>query len=180
LASQAKSCRSCCMNQRMADTRRWILMGVLLTLPSRSCVQVQVLVEATSWGPGHQLFLKICWYLASTCRAYILGGPGTRRGVDKTTHNKNKHHKDKSCLIDSSQKYLTKTRVITSTFKRSPSLISTGMSYSTSVGSRWKRATAISTASLALAATQCYSLPETVASSMRAPRQRSPHCWRQH
>jgi hypothetical protein len=25
-------------------------MGVLLTLPSRSCVQVQVLVEAASWG----------------------------------------------------------------------------------------------------------------------------------
>jgi hypothetical protein len=33
-------------------------MGVLLTLPSRSCVQVQVLVEATSWGLGHQLFLR--------------------------------------------------------------------------------------------------------------------------
>jgi hypothetical protein len=26
-------------------------MGVLLTLPSRSCVQIQVLVEAASWGP---------------------------------------------------------------------------------------------------------------------------------
>jgi hypothetical protein len=25
LASQAKSCRSCCMNQRMADTSRWVL-----------------------------------------------------------------------------------------------------------------------------------------------------------
>jgi hypothetical protein len=46
------------MNQRMADTRRWVLMGVLLTLPSRSCVQVQVPVEATSWGLGHQLFLR--------------------------------------------------------------------------------------------------------------------------
>jgi hypothetical protein len=33
-------------------------MGVLLTLPSRSYVQVQVPVEATSWGPGHQLFLR--------------------------------------------------------------------------------------------------------------------------
>jgi hypothetical protein len=33
-------------------------MGVLLTLPSRSCVQVQVPVETTSWGPGHQLFLR--------------------------------------------------------------------------------------------------------------------------
>jgi hypothetical protein len=179
LASQAKSCRSCCMNQRMADTRRWILMGVLLTLPSRSCVQVQVPVEATSWGPGHQLFLKICWYPALTCRAYIPGGPSTRRGVDKTTHNKNKHHKDKSCLIDSFQKYLTKTRVITSAFKRSPSLISIGMSYLTLAGSRWKHAAAVSMTFLALAATQCYSLPATVASSMRAPRRRSPHCWRQ-
>jgi hypothetical protein len=34
-------------------------MGVLLKLPSQSCVQVQVLVETTSWGPGHQFFL---WY----------------------------------------------------------------------------------------------------------------------
>jgi hypothetical protein len=58
LAPQAKSCRSCCMNQMMSDTRRWVLMGVLLTLRSRSCVHVQVPVEATSWGPGHQLFLR--------------------------------------------------------------------------------------------------------------------------
>jgi hypothetical protein len=58
LAPQAKPCRSCCMNQRMADTRRWVLMGVLLTLHCRSYVQVQVLVEATSWGLGHQLFLR--------------------------------------------------------------------------------------------------------------------------
>jgi hypothetical protein len=33
-------------------------MGVLLTLCSRSYVQVQVPVDATSWGPGHQLFLR--------------------------------------------------------------------------------------------------------------------------
>jgi hypothetical protein len=46
------------MNQRMVDTRRWVLVGVLLTLLSQSCVQVQVPVEAASWGPGHQLFLK--------------------------------------------------------------------------------------------------------------------------
>jgi hypothetical protein len=37
-----------------------------------------------------------------------------------------------------------KTKVITSAFKRGPSLMSTGMTYSTSVGSRWKRAAAIS------------------------------------
>jgi hypothetical protein len=58
LASQTKSCRSCCMNQMMVDTRRWVLMGVLLTLRSRSCVQIQVPVEATSLGLGHQLFLR--------------------------------------------------------------------------------------------------------------------------
>jgi hypothetical protein len=74
-------------------------------------------------------------------------GPSTRRGIDKTTHSKNMHHTEKNCLIDSSQKYLTKTKVITSAFKQSPSLISTGMSYSTSVGSRWKRAAAVSTTS---------------------------------
>jgi hypothetical protein len=74
-------------------------------------------------------------------------GPSTRRGVGNATHSKNKCHTDKSCLIDSSQKYLTKTKVITSAFKRSPSLISTGMNYSTSAGSCWKRAAAVSTVS---------------------------------
>jgi hypothetical protein len=49
-------------------------------------------------------------------------------------------------LINSTQKYLTKANVITSTFKWGPSLMSTGMTYSTSVVSRWKRAAAISTA----------------------------------
>jgi hypothetical protein len=34
------------------------LMGVLLTLLSRSCVQGQVPGEATSWRLGHQLFLR--------------------------------------------------------------------------------------------------------------------------
>jgi hypothetical protein len=68
-------------------------------------------------------------------------GPSTRRGVGNATHSKNKYRTDKRCLINSSQKYLTKTKVITSAFKRSPSLISTGMSYSTSARSRWKRAT---------------------------------------
>jgi hypothetical protein len=52
-------------------------MGVLLTLPSRSCVQVQVLVEATSWGLLPTLSY-VYWYPASTRRAYIPGGPSTR------------------------------------------------------------------------------------------------------
>jgi hypothetical protein len=69
------------------------------------------------------------------------------RGVGKATHSKNKYYTDKSCLIDSSQKYLTKTKVITSAFKRNPSLISTGVNYSTSAGSRWKCTTAVSTSS---------------------------------
>jgi hypothetical protein len=34
------------------------------------------------------------------------------KGVDKTTHSKNKHHVDKGYLIDSSQKYLTKTKLL--------------------------------------------------------------------
>jgi hypothetical protein len=33
-------------------------MGALLKLPSQGCVQVQVPVETTSWGLGHQFFLK--------------------------------------------------------------------------------------------------------------------------
>jgi hypothetical protein len=70
-------------------------------------------------------------------------GPSTRRGVGNATHSKNKYHTDKSCSIDSSQKYLTKTKLITSAFKRNPSLISIGMSYSSSAGSRWKRAAAV-------------------------------------
>jgi hypothetical protein len=74
-------------------------------------------------------------------------GPCTRRGVGKVTHSKSKYCTDKSCLIDSSQKYLTKTKVITSAFKWSPSLISTGMNYSTSARSRWKHAATVSTSS---------------------------------
>jgi hypothetical protein len=32
-------------------------VGVLLTLPSRSCVQAQVPIDATSWGPPPNSFL---------------------------------------------------------------------------------------------------------------------------
>jgi hypothetical protein len=59
-----------------------------------------------------------------------------RRRVGKATHKQEQILTDKSYLIDSSQMYLTKTKVITSAIKRGPSLISIGMSYSTSVGSR--------------------------------------------
>jgi hypothetical protein len=51
-------------------------MGVLLTLPSRSCVQVQVRVEAASWGPLPTLL----GMLVSSLDASSLHpkGPGTR------------------------------------------------------------------------------------------------------
>jgi hypothetical protein len=104
-------------------------MGVPLTLPSQSCVQAQVPVEATYWRLGHQLFLRYAGIQSRHVEPTIPGGPSTRRGVGNATHNKNKYRTDKSCLVDSSQKYLTKTKVITSAFKRSPSLISTGMGY---------------------------------------------------
>jgi hypothetical protein len=50
LASQTKPCRS------QACIKGWLVsmvgpVGVLLMLPSRSCVHAQVPVEATFWGP---------------------------------------------------------------------------------------------------------------------------------
>jgi hypothetical protein len=44
-------------------------MGVLLTLQSRSCVQVQVL------GTRPSILSLVYWYPASTRRAYLPGGP---------------------------------------------------------------------------------------------------------
>jgi hypothetical protein len=67
-------------------------MGVLLTFPSRSCVQVQVPVEATSWEPGHQLFLKYAGIQPRHVDPTSQEGPGTRRGVGNTTHSKSKDH----------------------------------------------------------------------------------------
>jgi hypothetical protein len=51
-------------------------MGVLLTLPSRSCVQVQVLVEAASWGPLPTLLGMLVSSLDTS--SLHLMGPGTR------------------------------------------------------------------------------------------------------
>jgi hypothetical protein len=119
-------------------------MGVLLTLPSQSCVQVQVLVEATSWGPGHQPFLRYDGIQPRHVEPKSQGGrvPGKELVTPHTARTK--YHTDKSCLIDISHKYLTKAKVITPAFKRSPSLFSTCMNYSTSAGSRWKRAATVS------------------------------------
>jgi hypothetical protein len=99
--------------------------------------------------PGGRVANSLLGMLASSLDTSSLHPRGGkyRKGVGNATHSKNKYHTDKSCLIDSSQKYLTKTKVITSAFKQSPSLISTGMSYSTSAGSRWKRAATVSTTS---------------------------------
>jgi hypothetical protein len=119
-------------------------VGVLLILPSRSCVQVQVLVEATSWGPGHQLFLRYVGIQPRHVEPTSQGGqvPGEELVTPHTARTNTIHIR--AVLINSSQKYLTKTKVITSAFKRSPSLISTCMNYSMSVGSRWKRVAAVS------------------------------------
>jgi hypothetical protein len=63
-------------------------MGVLQTLPSRSCVQAQVPVEAASWG---QLptFLGM---LVSSLDTSSLHPRGARYqgGVGSTTHNRGK------------------------------------------------------------------------------------------
>jgi hypothetical protein len=51
-------------------------MGVLLTLPSRSCVQVQVPVEAASWGPLPTLLGMLVFSLDTL--SLHPRGPGTR------------------------------------------------------------------------------------------------------
>jgi hypothetical protein len=109
---------------------------VLLTLLSQSCVQVQVPVEATSWGPGHQLFLRYAGIQPRHVEPTSQRGqvPGKELVTPHTARANTIHIR--AVFINSSQKYLTKTKVITSAFKRSPSLISTGKDYATSVGSR--------------------------------------------
>jgi hypothetical protein len=68
-------------------------MGVLLTLPSQSCVQVQVPVEATSWGRC-QLFLR---YTSIQPRHVKPTSQGAKYqgGVGNATHSKDKKHTDK-------------------------------------------------------------------------------------
>jgi hypothetical protein len=62
--------------------------GVLLTHPSRSCVQVQVPVEAASLGPLPTLL----GMLASSLDTSSLHRTGARYqgGVSNTTHNRDK------------------------------------------------------------------------------------------
>jgi hypothetical protein len=63
-------------------------MGVLLTLPSRSYVQVQVPVEAASWGPLPTLLSM----LVSSLNTLSLHPKGSRyqEGVGNATHNRDK------------------------------------------------------------------------------------------
>jgi hypothetical protein len=63
-------------------------MGVLLTLLSRSCVQVQAPVEAASWGPLPTLL----GMLVSSLDTSSLHPRGARYlgGVGNATHNRDK------------------------------------------------------------------------------------------
>jgi hypothetical protein len=68
-------------------------MGVLLMLPSRSCVQVQVPVEATSCGAIANSFLRMLVYSLDTSSLH----PRWARyqGVGNTTHNRDKWYTNK-------------------------------------------------------------------------------------
>jgi hypothetical protein len=68
-------------------------MGVLLMLPSRSCVQAQVPVEAVSWGP----LPTLSSILVSSLDTSSLHPKGARyqRGVGNATHNMDKWYTNK-------------------------------------------------------------------------------------
>jgi hypothetical protein len=63
-------------------------MGVLLTIPSRSCDQAQVPVEAAPWGPLPTLFK----YASIQPRHVEPTSQGGRyqEGVGNATHNRDK------------------------------------------------------------------------------------------
>ena len=63
-------------------------MGVLLTLPSRSYVQVQVPVEAASWGPL-PTFLGMLVSSLDTSSLHPRGAM-YQKGVGNATHNRDK------------------------------------------------------------------------------------------
>jgi hypothetical protein len=63
-------------------------MGVLLTLPSRSCVQVQVPVEAASWEPLPTLLGMLVSSL-DTSSLHPRGASDQGR-VGNATHNRDK------------------------------------------------------------------------------------------
>jgi hypothetical protein len=68
--------------------------GVLLMLPSRSCVQAQVPVEATSCGPLPNSFLGM---LVCSLDKSSLHPRGARYqgGIGYTTHNRDKWYTNK-------------------------------------------------------------------------------------
>jgi hypothetical protein len=93
LASQARPCKS------RACIKGWLLLdggscGCRLMLPSRSCVQAQVPVEATSWGASANSFLGM---LVCSLDKSSLHPRGARYqgGINYTTHNRDKWYTDK-------------------------------------------------------------------------------------
>jgi hypothetical protein len=69
-------------------------VGVLLMLPSRSCVQAHVPVKATSWGPSPNSFLGmlVCILDKSSLRPR---GARYQGGIGNTMHNRDKWYTDK-------------------------------------------------------------------------------------
>jgi hypothetical protein len=69
-------------------------VGVLVMLSSRSCVQAQVPVEATSWGPSPNSFLGmlVCSLDKSSLRPREARYQG---GIGYTTRNRDKWYTDK-------------------------------------------------------------------------------------
>jgi hypothetical protein len=64
-------------------------VGVLLTLPSQSCVQAHVPVEATSWGPPPNSFLGML--VCSLDKSSIHSRGARYQGrISYTTRNRNK------------------------------------------------------------------------------------------
>jgi hypothetical protein len=69
-------------------------VGVLLMLPSRSCVQARVPVEATSWGPPPNSFsgMLVCSLDKSSLHPR---GARYQGRIGYTTHNRDKWYTDK-------------------------------------------------------------------------------------
>jgi hypothetical protein len=69
-------------------------VGVLLMLSSRSCVQAQVPVEATSWGPPPNSFLGMLVCSLDKSSLHPRGARYQRR-ISYTTHHRDKWYTDK-------------------------------------------------------------------------------------
>jgi hypothetical protein len=69
-------------------------MGVLLMLLSQSCVQAQVPVKATSWGPPPNSFLGMLVCSLDKSSLHPKGAKYQGR-ISYTTHNRDKWYTDK-------------------------------------------------------------------------------------